>query len=143
MGKYFSIIAVVLLVISCNRIETESSLSEEDIAYIKSLKLLDDGEHIYKFYSEYKNEVAGNFFTNRRVATYWTDERNSKKNIKEYAYYKYIVKIDTVYKAGLTYSPYALVTKSNGHTFKLSVGGGKEQIKSFFEDMLKEWRKQK
>src|SRR5690348_11514506 len=93
----------LLLFLSCNHIENGNTLSQKDIAYIKSLKLLEDGETIFKFYSEYKKKVAGNFFTDRRIATYWKDERNSEKDEIAFAFYNDIVKIDTVYNAGLTY----------------------------------------
>lgn len=79
MKKYLIIILTMLLLISCNKIETNQTLDKEDLKYIKSLNLLSDGENIYKFYSEYKKNVAGNFFTDKRIATYWIDERNSKK----------------------------------------------------------------
>lgn len=125
MKKYYIVILALFTLISCNKIETNQTLDKEDIKYIKSLNLLTDGENIYKFYSEYKKDVAGNFYTDRRIATYWIDERNSKKNEINYAYYKEIKKIDTVFNTGVSYSPYILVTKTNGMTFKVSVDGDK------------------
>lgn len=127
--------------ISCNKIETQQTLNQADIKFIKNLNLLEDKEVIYKFYSEYKKEYAGNFFTNRRVATYWIDKRDKTKNIIQFAYYDDIANMDTIYKVGLTYSPYILITKKKGDTFKVSVDGDKKEIKSFFEDVLAEWRK--
>ncbi|QLC65924.1 hypothetical protein LPB248_06395 [Flavobacterium sp. LPB0248] len=140
MKKYLIIILTILLLISCNKIETNQTLDKEDLKYIKSLNLLSDGENIYKFYSEYKKNVAGNFFTDKRIATYWIDERNSKKNEINYAYYNEIEKIDTISYAGASYTPYILVTKTNGKTFKVSVDGDKKDIKAFFEGVIKEWK---
>lgn len=140
MKKYLIIILTMLLLISCNKIETNQTLDKEDLKYIKSLNLLSDGENIYKFYSEYKKNVAGNFFTDKRIATYWIDERNSKKNEINYAYYKEIEKIDTISYAGASYTPYILITKTNGKTFKVSVDGDKKDIKAFFEGVIKEWK---
>lgn len=140
MKKYLIIILTMLLLISCNKIETNQTLDNEDLKYIKSLNLLSDGENIYKFYSEYKKNVAGNFFTDKRIATYWIDERNSKKNEINYAYYNEIEKIDTISYAGASYTPYILVTKTNGQTFKVSVDGDKKDIKAFFEGVIKEWK---
>lgn len=128
---------------SCNHIETGDSLSKSDIEYIQSLKLLDKDEKIYKFYSEFKKKNAGNFFTDKRIVKYWIDERDKEKNQLSFAFYKDIKSIDTVYDAGATYSPYMLVTKSDSTTFKVSVGGNKEAIKSFFEDALNTWHQHK
>lgn len=140
MYKYlFTIIFFAAL--SCNRIETKQTLNQDDINFIKSLKLLNNNETIYRFYSESKNEIAGNFFTDQRIATYWIDQRNSTKDNINFAYYKDITKIDTIYNAGLTYAPYILVTKRNGSKFKVSVDGKKNEIKSFFEDVLKVWKR--
>ena len=128
---------------SCNHIETGDSLSKSNIEYIQSLKLLDSDEKIYKFYSEFKKRNAGNFFTDKRIAKYWIDERDKKKDQLTFAFYKDIKSIDTVYNAGATYSPYMLVTKSDSTTFKVSVNGKKEEIKSFFEDALNTWQQHK
>ncbi|MBF4463664.1 hypothetical protein [Flavobacterium sp. LC2016-12] len=134
---------VLYLFFSCNKIENQSTLSKDDIQYIKSLKILDDNETIYRFYSNFKLKNAGNFFTDKRLASYWIDKRDQRKNEIVFAYYHDISKIDTVYKAGATYCPYLLVTAKNGSTFKVSVEGEKKEIKSFFERALQEWRKRK
>ncbi|MDX6182722.1 hypothetical protein SGQ44_10040 [Flavobacterium sp. Fl-77] len=141
MRKYFTLLFIIFLFSSCNKIENTSTLNQEDIHFIKSLKLLENGEKIYSFYSEFTNEKAGNFFTDKRIAKYWIDKRNSKRNGIDFAYYKDISKIDTVYNAGATYCPYLLITKTNGSSFKVSVDGEKEDVKIFFEDALREWRK--
>ena len=141
MNKYI-IITLLLLLSSCNKIENQKSLSQDDINRIKSLKILDDDdETIYQFYSQFKNEVAGNFYTNKRIASYWIDKRDAKKNQTDFAYYKDIIKIDTIYKAGLTYSPYMLITTKNSKTFKVCIDGKKDEIKTFFENSLQEWQK--
>lgn len=141
MRNYFNVTLILLLLISCNKIENSKTLDKKDIEYIKNLGLLKEDETIYGFYSEFKNSVAGNFFTDQRVASYWIDERNSQKNEVKFAYYNEIKKIDTIYKVGITYSPYMLVTKANDSTFKVSVDGEKEGIKAFYEGVIREWKK--
>ena len=140
--KYFTFL-VFLLLLSCNKIEDSNSLDHEDIRYIENLKLLGKGETIKKFYSVDENKISGNFYTNRRVASYWIDRKNPKKNETYFAYYKEILKFDTVYNAGLTYSPYIIVTKTNGTSFKVFADGSKEEIRAFFEGALTEWKKNK
>jgi hypothetical protein len=102
--------------------------------------LLDRDEVIYKFYSEFKNDRAGNFFTNKRIAKYWIDSRHKEKNEISFAFYPDIKSIDTVFYAGLTYCPYMLITRRDNTQFKVCADGKKSEIKSFFEDAMKLWR---
>jgi hypothetical protein len=133
----------VLSSCSNNKIETDETLPEKDKLHIQSLGLLDKDEKILKFYSEYKNSVAGNFFTDKRIAEYWIDEHSEAKNKIQYAFYPDIISIDTVYYAGLTFSPYMRVIKRDSTDFKVSVGGKKEEIKVFFEEALALWRQKR
>ncbi|CAD0009755.1 hypothetical protein [Flavobacterium salmonis] len=143
MKKKIAVILSLFLLISCNKIEDNQTLDQEDLKYIKSLGLLTESEIVYKFYSEYKKDVAGNFFTDRRVATYWIDKRNSKKNEVNYAYYNEIKKIDTIYNAGATYTPYILITKIDGKNFKVSVDGERKEITAFFKGVFREWKRKR
>jgi hypothetical protein len=71
------ILSIIILTTSCrHRIETAQTLSNADIDFIQSLKLLDTNEKIIQFYSEYKKKNAGNFSTDKRMATYWIDPHN-------------------------------------------------------------------
>ena len=133
----------LVLLVSCNKIETNDTLNKSDISLIQDLNLIDENERIIKFYSEYRKENSGNFFTNKRVAKYWIDKEDESKNVINSAFYKDIKSIDTVYNAGLTYCPYLMISKIDGTSFKVSVEGDKTEVKSFFEDLLKEWDKNK
>ncbi|MCW5921691.1 MAG: hypothetical protein KIS77_05060 [Saprospiraceae bacterium] len=130
-----------IALLSCNRIEGNNRFNQKDIEYLRTINLLDRDEQIYRFYSEYKKRVAGNFFTNKRIATYWIDERNQEKNEISFAFYTDIVHIDTVYYAGITHTPYMLIRKNDSTQFKVSVNGSKEEVKLFFEEAMKEWKK--
>ena len=150
MGEKFYIMKSILinfvslvLLVSCNKIETNDTLNKSDISLIQDLNLIDENERIIKFYSEYRKENSGNFFTNKRVAKYWIDKEDESKNVINSAFYKDIKSIDTVYNAGLTYCPYLMISKIDGTSFKISVEGDKTEVKSFFEDLLKEWDKNK
>ena len=125
---------------SSNHIEPGSKLSNSDVALIQRLHLLDRGERICKFYSEYKTKVAGNFFTDKRLACYWMDERDKSKDRIAFAYYPDIIAIDTVYNAGVSYSPYMLVRAKDGSGFKVCANGSHEEIKAFFEEAIQQWR---
>jgi len=134
---------MLLLCVACNKIETGDTLSKTDIERIQNLKLLDQDEKIYKFYSEFKNDVAGNFYTDKRMAKYWIDDRDKSKDVAVFAFYPDIKSIDTVYFAGSTYCPYMLVTRKDGSQFKVCVEGKRKEIKAFFEDAIGIWSKNK
>jgi hypothetical protein len=130
----------LILLSSCNRITTGSSLSSADIQHIEKLGLLGKGEAIVKFYSQYDNENAGNLVTDRRLASYWLDKDDTSKTKVSSAWYKDIKSIDTVYNAVATYCPYMKVTTNEGTTFKVCADGEKAEIKAFFEEALRRWK---
>src|SRR5258708_37521427 len=129
--KYAALL--IILFLSCNHIETGNTLGRSDVQYIEKLGLLEPGEKIHKFYSQYKNKNAGNFFTDKRMAKYWIDEKDKGKNEFSFAFYPDIASIDTFYYVVLTYCPYMLVTRLDGTQFKVCVEGSREDLKSFFE----------
>jgi hypothetical protein len=137
------IFALLLLFAACNHIKSGDKLSRTDLDRIKQLQLLDSGEKIYKFYSQFENSVAGNFFTDKRIAKYWIDDKDKSKDEVSFAYYTDIESIDTVYYAGMTYAPYMLVTKKDKTKFKIFVDGKRREIKAFFEDALSKWLRTK
>ncbi|GAO43221.1 hypothetical protein [Flavihumibacter petaseus] len=114
-----------------------------DIARMQKLNLLDNDEKVYRFYSEFGKEVAGNFFSDKRMAKYWIDKKDKTKDEVSFAFYQDIKSIDTVYYAGLAYCPYMLVTKNDSSKFKVCVDGEREEIGAFFEDALTNWRQRK
>ena len=115
-------------------------MTKQDFARLHSLKLLDTDEHLYKFYSEFKNGAASNFYTDKRLARYWLDEHDESKNKVEYAFYTDIAKIDTVYYAGATYCPYMRITKTDSTSFKVYIDGTKKEITDFFNNAIGIWR---
>ena len=137
------ILFFLLLLTSCNHIEPGYKLRNDDITRIQKLNLLDKNETVYKFYSEYKRNIAGNFFTNKRLATYWIDEKGKSKNKIAFAFYQDIKSIDTVYNAGVIYCPYMLITRKDSSQFTVCVNGKRNEIKSFFEDAIDKWKENK
>ena len=144
MIRYRNLIFLVLVSISCqNKIESNETLNNADLERIRKINLLDDDEKIIQFYSEFKNNIAGNFYTNKRIANYWLDEKVFSKNKIEFAYYKDIIKIEPFYKVGISYCPYILVTKTNNEKFKVCMNGTEKEKESFFIEAEKMWNKNK
>lgn len=127
------------ILVSCNRIESGNKLSKSDISRIENLYKLDKSETIINFYSEFKKSVAGNFYTEQRIASYWIDEQDEAKNEINSAYFREIVLIDTVIFAGASYSPYLKITKSDNSSFKVCFDGEKTELRKIFNDVLNYW----
>ncbi len=138
MNVFYCVLICAL--IACNSITSGNKMSHLDILRIQQLGLLDKDEKIVVFYSEHKNSVAGNFFSNKRLASYWKDEKDPGKNKLNTAYYSDIVAIDTVSYAGLTYCPYMMVTKNDSTRFKVCFDGKKEEIRKVFIQALDLWK---
>jgi hypothetical protein len=135
---------LLVFLLSCQRIETGETISKDLIEYIQNMHLLEKDEKIIRFYSSYRKKLSGNFFTDKRMASYWIDENDSTKNKKEFAFYQDIVSLDTNYmKPSLTMTAYIMVTTSNGEKFKVYVDGKHDEIKEFFETAIAKWKSEK
>lgn len=143
--KFFCVLtfAVLTSLFSCTfeKIETRQTLESETLDLIKSLGLLRDDKQIIKYYSNFTEEKAGNFFTTKRVAHYWLDDYDKGENDTSFAFYSEISKIDTVYEVPDTYAPYMRITRKDSSVFKVYVGGDKSEVKSFFEEAILTWRR--
>ena len=137
------IAAITFLFIACNKITSGNDLTESDIQKIKALGILDDNEKIIKFYSEYKKNVAGNFFTNKRIASYWKDENNETKDKINIAFYKDIIRMDTITYAGASFSPYINVMRKDSTVFKVCFDGEKAEIRKTFKEAISIWKSNK
>ena len=129
--------------LACNSITTGDHLSNEDIKRIQQMGLLEKDEQILKFYSEFKHSVAGNFYSNQRLASYWQDEHDQSKNTINPAFYTDIISIDTVCNAGVTNSPYMLVMQKDSSTFKVCFDGNLEEIRRTFTEAINIWKNKK
>lgn len=130
---------------SCSnqRIETGEKLSPETIVLIKRLGLLNEDENIIKYYSNFRQNKAGNFFTTKRIAHYWLDSHRKEENDTSFAFYSDIAYIDTIFDVPDTFAPYMTITKTDSSKFKVYIGGTKNEMKSFFEEAIQTWKKQK
>lgn len=134
---FFFLIAVSLL--SCNKIKSGTELQPKETSYIRSLGLLHEQEQIIKFYSNYKFKNAGNFFTNKRIAKYWINKKDSTKNEIAYAYYDDILSIDSTTNVPSTNCPYLLITRKDNSQFKVFVNGKKAVVNNFITEAIRKW----
>ena len=131
---------------SCgDAIEKGDQLTQDDLKYIKSLGILDEGEEILLFDSQGGlggKRNSGNFITKKRLATYWIDEHDIQNNVVESAFYP---EIDTVITKDLsksaTYASYLEIRTKDTRNFRVNVDGEKEELEKFFNLANELWRK--
>ncbi len=88
-----------------------------------------------------KKDKVGNFFTNKRIAHYWLDSHEKNKSDTTFAFYNEITSIDTFYEVPDTFGLYMKITKNDSMTFRVYTGGTKGEIKSFFKEAIRVWKK--
>jgi hypothetical protein len=144
----FLIIAFITfgLCTSCSQdFKSEKQLSTDEKKFIKQLGILDDGEQIILFDSQAgelfnSTETSGNFFTDRRIASYWIDGRDEAKSHVEFAFYH---EVDTIWRypkyGSLTLASYLEVHRKNGTKFKVYVDGDSGKTWYFFNRALETW----
>lgn len=137
--KNFCLVFISLFLLSCNRIETGATLSPDELAFIRGVGLLDPGETVHRFYSNFTLRKAGSFFTDKRMASYWLDGRDTRQHRREYAFYSDIAAVDLVFHVPDFDCPYLQVRRKDQTTFRICVDGSQEQVQQFYQEALGAW----
>jgi hypothetical protein len=151
MKKYikilFGLICLMFLTFCNNHTKTADKLSKAEINYIKGLGILDENEPILLFDTQGGVDgikVSGNFFTNKRIASYWIDNQNKSKTSINFAFY---YNIDTIIAtpciSSLTNASYLTVKQKDQNTFKVYNDGDSSEVWNFFNKAIAEWIKNK
>ncbi|MEI7979983.1 MAG: hypothetical protein WCI53_14130, partial [Bacteroidota bacterium] len=116
---------VIFFISSCgSAIKKGDQLSSEDLKYIRSLGILDEGEKILLFDSQGAlggKRTSGNFITEKRLATYWIDDHDIKLNVVESAFYPDIDTIITKDQSkSATYASYLEVRTKDKRNFQVN-----------------------
>jgi hypothetical protein len=145
--KYLNSLNLIILItttilLSCNhRTRNGAELSKADRDYISGLGLLDSNENIILFDSQSDFKTSGNFFSNKRIASYWIDKTDKTKSSVDFGLYSEIETILTTdLSRSLTYASYLKVVKHNGNTFKVYVDGDSTEVWTFFNRAISEWK---
>ena len=133
------VIAVTLL--SCaHHSKKGNDLSVSDIKYIKGLHILQDNETIMLFDTQADLKTSGNFFTDKRLASYWIDKRDSTKNSVRFAFYTEIDSLQTTdLTKSLTYASFLNISKHDGTSFKVYIDGDSTEVWKFFNLAITTW----
>lgn len=135
------ILLLPFILISCQGIIPGSKLSTADIEHIKSLGLLDSNETIIEFSSQLSNKTSGNFYTLKRVATYWIEDDPEKSQIRS-AFYTDIDSISTTdLSTAPTFASYLEIFVHDSSSFRVYVDDDQKATWKFFEGVQKEWNK--
>jgi hypothetical protein len=134
---------------SCdNGIKQGSQLSKEEISFVNNLFQLDSNESIIQFHSQSGelDEVkqAGNFYTEKRIASYWIDNSDKSRTKINSAFYS---EIDTVifrdhindWENG---SYLRIKTDNQTKEFKTYVNGDSISVHKFVDSVFLLWSNQ-
>jgi hypothetical protein len=129
---------------SCeNEIQSGKKLNGQTLEFITKLGLLENDESINSFYCNFEEDKAGNFFTNKRIASYWISD-NEEESDTNSAFYTQIVKIDTVYLPSALDCSFMTITRKDSSSFKVYVkGNSRLEERKFFENAIKLWTNNK
>jgi hypothetical protein len=145
--KYLNSLILILLIttsilLSCNHsTRNGADLSKADLDYIRGLGILDNNENIILFDSQSDFKTSGNFFSNKRIASYWIDKTDKTKSSVDFGLYR---EIDTILTTdlsrSLTHASYLKVVKHNGKAFKVYVDGDSTEVWTFSNQAISEWK---
>lgn len=144
-----TLIAAALTISSCDKkLETGNDLSKDDKEFITNLGILGADENIILFDSQAggfdEPKTSGNFFTDKRIASYWIDKHDTTQTSINYAFYE---DIDTMQRypkfRSLTLASYLEVHRRDGTKFKVYVSSDSVGTWKFFNNALEAWNKKR
>lgn len=103
-----------------DKIVSGDDLSKDDINYIQNLGVLAKGESIIKFYSNYTTKISGNFYTSKRLVSYWQYDKKPQDSFIKQAFYGDVSDIGVEYGDGFELTSALLVKLKNGDSFKVN-----------------------
>jgi len=118
-------------------------LSGDNMSFFKEIDACRDGEEIYYFYSAgiFSIKENGNFFTNRRVVSYWESPEDESYYL-ESATYEEIENIQINYTSSFLEDTEIIISKVDGNEFSLYISGEGQRDKIFVKKLMKYWRAQ-
>ncbi|NOQ70940.1 MAG: hypothetical protein GQ574_03000 [Crocinitomix sp.] len=140
--KLIYCLAVFFSVTSCgSKMREGNEITATELHYIQELGLLDEGETIILFDSQSSFEVSGNFFTNKRMASYWQND----KPHEDHATFAYYQSIDTIILIDrvkdLSYASYLEVHVNDSSLFNVNVDADSVATYDFYNQALAQWKK--
>lgn len=133
----------VCLVSCSSGIKDGNQLTQDDLKYFKKLGVLDEGETVLLFGSQLDHKTSGNLISDKRLASYWIEDREEKSTINFAWYHDIDTMVTKDLTTALTYASYIEVFRSNGSSFKVYVDDTPQKTQAFFDVALSEWKKKR
>jgi len=103
--------------------------------------LLENNEKILAFSTSLNIEKSGNFVSNKKIASYWIDQK-PEKSYKYFALFSEIERIESEDNSkSWTYSSSLTIFKKDGSSFKVYIDGKKEKYENFKKIAIDNWKK--
>jgi hypothetical protein len=135
----YIVLGCIGIFFSCqHKIQSGDSMTSSQRSYLQAIGLLDTNETIILFDSQAGFEVSGNFYTDKRIASYWIDSKQRKSNYSFYSEIDTLLTYDRT--SALTYASYLEVLKKDGERFKVYVDGDSTEVWTFFEGAFSHWK---
>ena len=137
---------ILLLIISisffgCFSNNDKNTINESEEKYLKSIELLENNEKILAFSTSLNIEKSGNFVSNKKIASYWIDQK-PEKSYKYFALFSEIERIESEDNSkSWTYSSSLTIFKKDGSSFKVYIDGEKEKYENFKKIAIDNWKK--
>ena len=143
--KIIVVFGLISFLISCSSNNSnENNLTPHGIEYIKSTCALDKDETILLFgtnagFSGYKQ--SGNLITDKRVASYWIEDKVKTVESSKYQEIDSIKLNDRI--TAITLSSSLMIYKSNGTKFELYIEADSSRLYSFYTKTIEVWYENK
>ncbi len=136
MKKYY-IIYLSLIFIQCGTpgVMKGDKLGEEDLSYMASLGILDDDEEIILFSSNFDIIQSGNYYSNKRLASYWQYKKSPRNNYIKSAKYDEIDSIKAV-QGGFKAAPKIVAYLANGERMEFYFDCENSEVSGIKDDIL-------
>ncbi|MEL6353990.1 MAG: hypothetical protein AAFR58_19870 [Cyanobacteria bacterium J06627_28] len=126
----------------CSSYYSSSGLTDAEEDYLTEIDLLDNNEDVLFFSSGLGIKQEGNFFTDKRVATYWIEPERPHREKRVSADYSEIADISIAYSSNSLYAHKITVTRIDGSQFPVYIGFRRAIAQDFFEALIKQWQQE-
>ena len=142
--RYFSLkkrfllcfLSAAFLLGGCSSYYSSSGLTDTDAAYLTDIDLLGSNENVLFFSSGLGIKQEGNFFTDKRVATYWIDPQRPHKEKRVSADYSEIADISIEYSSNSLYAHKITVTRIDSSQFPVYIGFKQAMAQDFSNALI-------
>lgn len=133
-------LSILFFITSCSsNIREGNEITESELSYIKELGLLDEDESIILFDSQSSFEISGNFFTDRRMACYFANNKPNEDHAT-FAYYEDIDSLTFVDRiSDISYASYIEVYVNNSSRFKVYIDADSTKSYNFYNKSKAQW----